>query len=350
MGAGLSALMLADLQPAEASAQRGPTPTGLTGSGSIDAHTHWVPDSFAKAITQLGRLVTSLHTPLEQDSNLEQRLKWMDERGIKMHVLTLDGGMPWQWASAADAEHLAQLVNDAAVEAHAKYPDRFLAGVELPIRYPELALKELNRMAGKPGMRAVHLPNSMENTDFLFQGVYDPIWARCEALGYPVLFHPLDGPENIYGGKSRLGNDLELSANLNNTLGYPFETATTAAKFILTGTLDKFPGLQIVLPHSGGCFPYVAGRIERGLAAKKFTLQRPFREYIRRFHYDSLTYYPETLRFLISLVGSDRVVIGSDGYAPMDVEQPNALTEQLALSPQDRDRILFGNAARLFRV
>jgi len=105
-----------------------------------------------------------------------------------------------------------------------------------------------------------------------------------------------------------------------------------------------------VLPHSGGCFPYVAGRIERGLVAKKFQLQRPFREYIRRFHYDSITYYPETLQFLVNLVGSDRVVIGSDFYAPMDVDDPNALTRQLNLSAQDRDRILFGNASRLFRL
>jgi aminocarboxymuconate-semialdehyde decarboxylase len=343
LGAGLSALALTDLQTAQASAQRAPA-----ASGSIDVHAHWVPDAYASAIRQLGRPLTSLHSPLEQD--LDQRLKWMDERGIKMHVLTLDGGMPWQWASEADATHLAQLVNDAAVDAHNKYPDRFLAGIELPIRQPDLAVKELNRMAGKPGMRAVHLPNSMENADFLFQGAYDPIWARCEELAYPVLFHPIDGAENIYGGKSRLGNELELAANLNNTLGFAFESATTAAKFILTGTLDRFPNLQIVLPHSGGCFPYVAGRIERGLTAKKFQLQRPFREYIRRFHYDSITYYPETLQFLVNLVGADRVVIGSDGYAPMDVEQPNALTERLNLSPQDRDRILFGNAARLFRL
>jgi aminocarboxymuconate-semialdehyde decarboxylase len=345
LGAGLGALMLSDLKTPEASAQRGPA-----ASGSIDAHAHWVPDAYAKAIVDLGKPLTSLHTPMEQESNLEQRLKWMDEHGIKMHVLTLDGGMPWQWASAADAVRLAQLVNDAALAAHAKYPDRFVAGIELPIRNPDLALAELNRMAGKPGMRAVHLPNSIENTDFLFQGAYDPIWARCEALGYPVLFHPLDSVENIYGGKSRLGGDLELSANLNNTLGYAIESATTAAKFILTGTLDKYPGLQIVLPHSGGCFPYVAGRIERGLVAKKFQLQRPFREYVRRFHYDSITYYPETLQFLVNLVGSDRVVIGSDFYAPMVIDDPNALTRQLNLSAQDRDRILFGNASRLFRL
>ena len=84
--------------------------------------------------------------------------------------------------------------------------------------------------------------------------------------------------------------------------------------------------------------------------AKKFALRRPFRDYIRRFHYDAITYYPETLRFLIDLVGADRVVIGSDGYAPMDVAEPNGLVQQLNLQSQDRDRILWGNAARLFRL
>jgi aminocarboxymuconate-semialdehyde decarboxylase len=345
LGAGVGATMLTDLNPPDALAQ-----SKTAGTRSIDAHAHWVPESYASALVQLGRPTTSIHTPLELDVNLGQRVKWMDERGIRMHVLTLDGGMPWQWVSPADGARLAQLVNDAAMDAHAKYPDRFIAGVEMPIRSPELALKELNRVAGKPGMRAVHLPNSMENNDFLFQPAYDPLWARCEELGYPVLFHPLDGEENIYGGKERLGNALAASANLNNTLGFPFENATTAAKFIVTGTLDKFPKLEIVLPHSGGCFPFVAGRIERGLVAKKFKLQRPFREYIRRFHYDSITYYPETLRFLIALVGSDRVVIGTDDYAPMDVEEPNALIEQLNLPAQDRDRILWGNAAKLFRL
>jgi aminocarboxymuconate-semialdehyde decarboxylase len=324
--------------------------TRTVAGGSIDAHAHWVPQAYADALARLGRPTTSLHTPLELDANLDQRIKWMDEHGIAMHVLTLDGGMPWQWASPADAVRLAQIVNDAAVAAHAKYPNRFIAGLELPIRQPAPALEELNRMAGKPGIRAVHLPNSMENGDFLFQPAYDPLWARCQELGYPILFHPLDGPDNIYGGKDRLGNDLALSANLNNTLGFSFESATTAAKFIITGTLDRFPTLDIVLPHSGGCFPYVAGRIERGLVAKKFALRQPFRDYIRRFHYDSIAYYPETLRFLVGLVGPDRVVIGSDGYAPMDVAEPNALLTQLALNAPDRDRILRENAIRLFRL
>ena len=345
LGASVGALALTGMSPRDASAQ-----SGAARPGTIDAHVHWVPQAYADALAQLGHPTTSIHTPMELDSNLEQRLKWMDSHGIQMHVLTLDGGMPWEWVSPADGARLAQIVNDAATEAHTKYPDRFIAGIELPIRDAEGALKELNRMAGKPGMRAVHLPNSFDNTDFLFQPKYDPLWARCEELGYPVLFHPIDGKENIYGGKERLGGALAAATNINNTLGFPFETATTAAKFILTGTLDKFPKLEIVLPHSGGCFPYIAGRIERGLVAKKFKLAHPFREYIRRFHYDSLAYYPETLRFMISLVGADRVVVGTDDYAPMDVEDPNAFIAQLNLPAEDRERILRGNAARLFHL
>lgn len=343
LGAGAGAIAVASLHAPAASAHN-----ASSDPGSIDVHAHWVPEAYSKALAEMGHPTGSIHSPLEVD--LAKRIKWMDEHGIQMHVLTLDGGMPWQWIAPEKGARLAQLVNDAAIEAHQMYPGRFIAGIEVSIRDARLALAEINRVAGKPGLRAVHLPNSIGDNDYLFDESYESLFARCEQLGYPLLFHPLDGEANFYGGNARLGGQLELAANLNNSLGFTFESATTAAKFIITGTLDKFPALEIVLPHSGGCFPYDAGRIERGLAAKKFKLQRPFREYIRRFHYDSLTYYPETLRYLVTLVGPDRVVIGTDVFAPMDVEDPNAFIEQINLPARERDLILRGNAVRLFRL
>lgn len=318
-----------------------------TKTGSIDAHAHWAPEAYVKAVTALGRRAAGGPlSPLMFD--LEKRLAWMDERGVQMHVLTLSGSMPWQWASQDAANRLARIVNDAAIEAHKAFPGRFIAGVAMPMRNPAAALRELDRVAGEPGIRAVHLPTSVEGHDYIFEPAYVPILARCEALGYPLLVHPLDGVDNHYGGKERLAG----AAFIYNTLGFPFETATTAAKFIISGLLDKFPKLDIVLPHSGGCFPYIAGRIEHSIrkGVTNIALTRPFRDYIRRFHYDTLAYYPETLRFMIDLVGSDRVVIGTDNYAKMDVEQPNALVEQLNLPAADSERILRGNAARLLRL
>jgi aminocarboxymuconate-semialdehyde decarboxylase len=314
---------------------------------SIDVHAHWEPEPYFQALAKL-RPFTGTRDP--RDFDLDTRRAWMDRHGVQMHVLTLDGGMPWQWVAPAEGARLAQIINDAAIEAHTAYPDRFIGVVEMSVRSPDLALGELNRVAGRPGIRAVHLSNSIEGRDYLFEPEYAPLLARCEELGYPLLFHPLDGEANYYGGKDRIGDALSVSARLHNTLGFPFESATTAAKFITTGTLDRYPKLEIVLPHSGGAFPYVAGRVGHGMERNKFALQRPFLEYVRRFHYDSLTYYPGTLRFLIDLVGSDRVVIGSDNFAPMDVEFPNALVEGLRLPAANRERILRGNAARLFRL
>ncbi len=321
--------------------------TPKTAAGSIDAHAHWTPPAYVQEIERLGHKASGGPlSPLMYD--LEKRIEWMDERGVKMHVLTLSGAMPWQWAAQDDANKLARIVNDAAVEAHNAFPDRFVAGIAMPMRDPKAALRELDRIAGAPGIRAVHLPNSVEGRDYVFEPDYVAILARCEELSLPLIFHPLDGVPNHYGGPDRLGGPTFFY----NTLGFPFETATLAAKFISSGLLDRFPKLDIVLPHSGGCFPYIAGRIEHSIkkGASNIELKRPFREYVRRFHYDSLAYYPETLRFMIELVGSDRVVIGTDNYAKMDVEQPNALVESLKLPAEDLERILRGNAARLMRI
>ncbi len=315
---------------------------------SIDAHAHWTPPSYLKILAELGRKGNRSGAPNPLMHDLPARMKWMDERGVQMHVLTLSGGMPWQWASQDQANRMARAVNDAAIEAHKAFPDRFVAGVAMPMRDPVAAVKELDRVAGEPGMRAVHMPNSVESHDYIFEPAYLPILARCEELGYPLLFHPLDGVENHYAGPERLAGP----AFIYNTLGFPFETATTAAKFITTGLLDRFPKLEIVLPHAGGCFPYIAGRIEHSIrkGATNIELKRPFRDYVRRFHYDTLAYYPETLRFMIELIGADRLVIGTDNYATMDVEQPNGLVEQLKLPAADSELIFRGNAARLLRL
>jgi aminocarboxymuconate-semialdehyde decarboxylase len=314
---------------------------------SIDAHAHWAPEAYVRLVEKLGRSASGGPlNPLMFD--LTQRLEWMDSRRVEMHVLTLSGSMPWQWASQDAANQLARIVNDAAIEAHKTWPNRFVAGIAMPMRDPVAALRELDRVAREPGIRAVHLPNSVENRDYIFEPEYLPILARCEELRYPLLFHPLDGLENHYGGETRLAG----ATFMYNSLGFPFDTATTAAKFIFSGLLDRFPELDIVLPHSGGCFPYIAGRIEHSIkkGATNIVLKQPFRDYIRRFHYDTLAYYPETLRFMIELVGSDRVVIGTDNYAKMDVEQPNALVEALKLPTDDLERVLRGNAKKLFKL
>src|SRR5579862_3674362 len=144
---------------------------------AIDCHAHWSPEPYNKALADLGQPIANNY-PLNYE--LEKRLEWMDQHGVLMHCLTLSGSMPWQWTSAEQGAHLAQVINDTGIEVHQKHPDRFVIGVEIPVRDPQLALKELNRVAGKPGVRAVHLPDSLERHDYIIDPGFEPVLARLE--------------------------------------------------------------------------------------------------------------------------------------------------------------------------
>jgi aminocarboxymuconate-semialdehyde decarboxylase len=54
------------------------------------------------------------------------------------------------------------------------------------------------------------------------------------------------------------------------------------------------------------------------------------------------------MRFLVDLVGTDRIVLGSDYCFDMGYERPvQALNEVATLDVRERAKILGGNAARL---
>ena len=230
---------------------------GVGKPSAIDMHAHWSPEPYAKALAAIGQPLTNRY-PLDYD--LDKRRQWMDEPGDLMHCLTLSGAMPWQRTTPQQGAQLAKVINDTGIQVHQKYPDRFVVGVELPVTDPDLALKELNRVAGQPGVRAVHLPDSVSRHDYIFDPDFAPVLKRIEALQLPIIFHQMDGEANVFGGSRTNG-----PPNLNSGIDAAIEHTFLATKFIYTGTLDKYPNLQMVLPHAGGAFPYLAGRMEHFL-------------------------------------------------------------------------------------
>jgi predicted TIM-barrel fold metal-dependent hydrolase len=50
------------------------------------------------------------------------------------------------------------------------------------------------------------------------------------------------------------------------------------------------------------------------------------------------------------MVGSDRIVVGTDNFAAKDIQYPSAVLDQFNLPAADRDRILNGNAKRLLHI
>src|SRR5438034_1050663 len=320
---GTSILSLAGARTA--AAQRKTTP-----AAAIDVHAHFFPEKFLKSLAEEGgppdlqvefsasgvpTLVRgTVRLALDVTYwDLDKRLERMNGQNVTMHALSLTVPMV-HWAPPERGAQLAQLVNDAMAEAHTAFPDRFVGCATLPVQDPALALKELERVAGGRAIRGVYLPTNVGGRELSDPALF-PVYKRCQALNLPVLLHPV----------TVIGAERLRSYYLSNLLGNPFDTAVAAASLILGGVLDRYPRLNVVLPHAGGALPYLWGRLQHGQTVReevKDAAQRAFGQYLRRFHYDTIVHSPELLRFLVGLVGADRVVLGSDYCFDMGYERP----------------------------
>ena len=286
----------------------------------------------------VGQAVIGPITPQYHDLNV--RLKSMDRQRVTVHALSLNPPMVY-WADGALGIRLARIVNDAMAEATRVYPDRFVALATLPMQDPEAAVSELNRAVTELGCRGIYLGTNVGGKE-LTDPSFLPVFVRAHSLGVPIFLHPL----NVIGSQ-RLTNYY-----LHNLLGNPFDTAVAAANIIFSGLLDRFPKLQICLPHAGGAFPYLVGRLNRGWKVRQEcrALKKPPSSYLRRFTYDTIGHAPESLNYLITLVGADRVMLGSDYCFDMGYDRPVKAVTALKLSRADQEKILSGNAARLLRL
>jgi aminocarboxymuconate-semialdehyde decarboxylase len=263
----------------------------------------------------------------------------MDRQGVAVHALSLTVPMVY-FADGEVGQRLAEVVNDSMSEAHRAFPDRFVGCATLPMQDPKRAVAELERAAALPGIKAVYLGTNV-NARELSDAAFAPVFAACEARRLPVLLHPL----NVIGA-ARLG-----AFYLNNLLGNPFDTAVAAAHLVFGGVLDRHPKLEVCLPHAGGAMPYLVGRLQHGQRVRpenQKVARKPFSAYLRRFTYDTISHAPESMRYLVDLVGADRVMLGSDYCFDMGPTRPREIVDkQLRLSSVDRARILSGNARRL---
>jgi aminocarboxymuconate-semialdehyde decarboxylase len=319
---------------------------GLRGAAAprarvIDAHAHWFPPEWERLNEPDSRFQGNGSMNVPAIKSLDARLKIMDEQGVDVHALS----HPTQYVYQAPPERgllVARIFNDACSAAHAAHPQRFVGLAMLPMQAPEVAAKELERAAALPGMRGVHLSTNVNGKN-LDDASFLPVYALCEKLGWAIFLHP----------GNTIGADRTRSYYLSNLLGNPYDTGVAAASLVFGGVMDRFPRLQVMLPHAGGTFPWLSGRLDRGVETRRELahMQRPASAYLRRFHYDTIAHDARIMGALVRLVGADRIVLGSDynfdmGY-PRPVEFVDGLKE---LGAPEREMILGGNAARLLAL
>ena len=324
------------------------------GARAIDIHAHYYPQAYLDVLGEQGKQYNLDYRAAPDGffigpqrfetkfTDLTLRLADMDARGVQMHALSLTAPMLY-FAEPVVSQRLAVAWNDGASAAHQAHPDRFVGLATLPMGDPDRAVDELNRASQLPGIRGVYLGTNIQDRD-LDDPMFRPVFARIEALGLPVFLHPL----KTIGGE-RLGVKPYY---LNNLIGNPLDTAIACAHLIFGGVLDRYPKLEVCLPHSGGVMPILMGRWDHGTKVRpelKY-MPRPPSEYLRRFSYDTVSHSKPIMQFVIAQVGIDRIMLGSDYCFDMGDEHPVEVVEALGLDSEQRALVLRDNAAKLLKV
>jgi aminocarboxymuconate-semialdehyde decarboxylase len=133
-------------------------------------------------------------------------------------------------------------------------------------------------------------------------------------------------------------------------VGNPLETALAISKLIFGAVLERLPDLRICFAHGGGAFPFTLARLNHGWKVRPegpAAIPREPREYARRIYVDSLTLSAENLRFIVDVLGPERVVIGSDYPFDMGQDDPVGFLAGAGLAPAARTGIESTNAQRL---
>jgi aminocarboxymuconate-semialdehyde decarboxylase len=212
---------------------------------------------------------------------------------------------------AADAVQFAERANDALAEFVAG-EDRLHAFAGLPLQDGERAAVELERTVRELGFVGAQIgtncgPKTIDAPEL------DPVLAAAESLGVPLMLHP------YYTGPKPMLEDYYFT----NSIGNPLDTCTAAARLIHSGALDRYPDLRVILVHAGGFMPYQLGRLDHSFAVRpepRVAIDQPPSSYLGRFWFDSITHSDASLEFLVSFVGTERIVLGTD--LPFDMGDP----------------------------
>ncbi|MFM8485705.1 MAG: amidohydrolase family protein, partial [Bacteroidota bacterium] len=239
------------------------------------------------------------------------------------------------WAQPEDCLDLSMFLNDHLAGIADDYPERYIALGTVPMQDTDLAITELQRLKELdfPGVQI----GSNINGQNLSEPRFFPFFEACQGLDMAVFIHPWE----------MMGEGDMKKYWLPWLVGMPAETARAACSLIFGGVLERLPRLRVCFAHAGGSLVPTIGRIEHGFNCRPdlVAIDNPVtpRHYLNKIWYDSATHDPQLLRYILEVVGDDRVCLGTDYPFPLGDLEIGAFIEQMELPAETVERIFYKN-------
>ena len=277
----------------------------------------------------------------------ELRIREMDEVGIDIQVLS-HSAPATQRFDAETAPAIARAANDRLRERVRASNGRFEAFAALPTANPRAAADELERAVTKLGFKGAMI-HGLTNGHFIDERQFWPIFERAKALDVPIYIHPAVPHPAVVEAYYR-DYLKEFPGLLTAAWGFTVETATQGIRLVLSGIFDAYPGLKIIMGHLGESLPFSLWRIDMALG-RQGNRKSAFRDTFHQHFWITTSGNFSTPALLCSVMemGADRILFSVD--YPFVPNPPGVQwMAHVPLGPEDREKMLSGNAKRLLKL
>ena len=272
----------------------------------IDVHHHILPPEYVRTVgdARIGPLIVSGKTP---EWTPEISLAAMDRHGIETAITSISAPGLW-FGDRGETLHLARLCNEFAARTRHDHPGRFGLFASLPLPHVDASLEEIGYALDTLKAEGIGLLTSYGDR-YPGDPAFAPVWDELDRRKAVVYFHPTNAP------CSTCLPDIPAA-----TLDFPFDTTRAIVSLLYGGTFARCRNVRFIFSHAGGCVPFLAERIARLAVRPEFKEKVPngVLPELKRLYYDTaLSANWLAFRSLFELVGSDKVLFGSDyPFAP----------------------------------
>jgi predicted TIM-barrel fold metal-dependent hydrolase len=318
---GLAAVAAAAPAVPAATASAATTSAGSSSRGRIDTHFHFLTPGVQAWAEQVG-VIDPANPPTWAVSDPDHAFAVMEANGIAAGVASYP--VPSMvFRSPELARSGVKLLNEEAAGLVRRYPKRFGFFATVALEHPTLAIDQAKYALDELGADGVILMTNARG-NYLGHPDFDPLLAELNRRKTVVLTHPQGLPGGGTGGLPGLDSSV---------IEFLYETTQMALNLVVTGALDRYPDLSIILSHGGGFLPYAANRIISAGGEGWGPGPDAIRRALRRFYYDTaLPTSPNSISTLAAVADPTRILFGSDWPARTD-EQVRTVTRALDHDP-----------------
>jgi 6-methylsalicylate decarboxylase len=302
--------------------------------GRIDVHHHHLPPALLAGLPAGDRGRLGSWTP-------ERSIEQMDKFDIAIAILSMTQMGDLLYDGTEKGNAAVRTGNEYGAKIMSEHPKRFglFAGVPLPDI--DAVMRELEYGLDQLKADGIGIYTNDNHNRWPGDPYYEPMWQELNRRKAIVYMHPLAPP---------------CCRNLNDSVPtamneFDFDITRACTSILANGVLHKYPDVRIIIPHSGGTMPVLAGRIK-----DLYPSDAKHTEYIpngvwaelKKFYFDiAHASYAMPLAALLKFAPESNILFGTD-FSPEPIESTVNELPASGLSPALMRAIERGNAERLF--